>query len=41
MLGYDLLEKCQNGPKEVLDSTVSESEIQGMRGITGDIVVGC
>lgn len=23
ILGYDLLDKCQNGPKDVLDSTVS------------------
>jgi [acyl-carrier-protein] S-malonyltransferase len=23
ILGYDLLDRCKNGPKEVLDSTVS------------------
>lgn len=25
ILGYDLLDKCQNGPKDALDSTVSHA----------------
>ena len=25
ILGYDLLERCKNGPKELLDSTVRHS----------------
>lgn len=27
ILGYDLLDKCENGPKGVLDSTVSITKV--------------
>lgn len=30
ILGYDLLDKCENGPKDVLDSTVSATQAFGL-----------